>query len=354
MFRFGKWIATAVLVGNAAVASGQQIKVFEGIGREATPREVAAWDIDVRADFKGLPKGSGSVADGMNLWDTKCASCHGTFGESNEVFTPLVGGTTLEDQKRGRVASLIDPAQPQRSTLMKVSTVSSLYDYIYRAMPWNEPRSLTPDDTYAVLAYLLNLGEIVPEDFVLSDQNIAQVQQKMPNRNGMTREHGFWSVNGVPDVKAEACMTNCVAEVVITSSLPDFARNAHENLAEQNRQYGPYRGADSTKPPLDKLPGASYRRVSTAAPAQGATADTRALFAKNGCAVCHSATSRTIGPSLRELSEKYTADAQTLKVLMAKVKQGGSGNWGAIPMPSHPQLSDDDNLMLVKWMVSGP
>jgi len=354
MFRLGKWTAVALLVAHAGAVSGQEIKVFDGIGREATPREVAAWDIDVRADFKGLPKGSGSVADGMDLWDVKCASCHGTFGESNEVFTPLVGGTTLEDQKRGRVASLTDPAQPQRSTLMKVPTVSTLYDYIYRAMPWNEPRSLTPDETYAVLAYMLNLGDIVPENFVLSDQNMAQVQQKMPNRDGMTHDHGLWAVDGTPDVKAQACMTDCVAEVVITSTLPEFARNAHENLAQQNRQYGPYRGVDTTQPPLDKLPGVSYQRVSSAMPAQATMTDARALFAKNGCATCHSATSRTVGPSIRDVSERYTDDAQTLKMLTAKVRQGGSGVWGAIPMPAHPQLGDDDNLILVKWMVSSP
>ena len=64
------------------------------VGRTATPAEIAAWDIDVRPDFKGLPKGSGSVAKGQEVWEAKCASCHGIFGESNEVFTPLVGGTT--------------------------------------------------------------------------------------------------------------------------------------------------------------------------------------------------------------------------------------------------------------------
>jgi cytochrome c len=67
---------------------------------------VAAWDIDVRPDFKGLPAGSGSVEKGQDIWEAKCASCHGVFGESNEVFSPLVGGTTKEDVKTGRVANL--------------------------------------------------------------------------------------------------------------------------------------------------------------------------------------------------------------------------------------------------------
>ena len=117
---------------------------YPGIGRAATAKEVAAWDIDVRPDFKGLPKGSGlGGRRAWSVWETKCASCHGIFGESNEVFSPLVGGTTADDVKTGRVARLLDPAYPGRTTLMKVPTVSTLWDYINRAMPWNAPKSLS-------------------------------------------------------------------------------------------------------------------------------------------------------------------------------------------------------------------
>src|SRR5258705_7234752 len=99
---------------------------YPGVGRPATPSEIAAWDIDVRPDFKGLPAGSGSVVQGQKIWDDKCASCHGTFGESNEVFTPLVGGTTADDIKTGRVKSLTANDQG-RTTLMKVATISTLW-----------------------------------------------------------------------------------------------------------------------------------------------------------------------------------------------------------------------------------
>ena len=111
------------------------------VGRDATPAEVRAWDIDVRPDFKGLPKGSGSVSRGEAVWEEKCASCHGVFGESNEVFTPLVGGTSKDDIKTGRVKGLEEGQSvvPQKTTLMKVATVSTLWDYINRAMPWNAP-----------------------------------------------------------------------------------------------------------------------------------------------------------------------------------------------------------------------
>jgi len=126
-------------------------KPYMNMGRNATPAEVAAWDIDVRPDFKGLPAGSGSVAKGQELWEKQCASCHGTFGESNEVFTPIAGGTTKDDIKTGRVASLMSDKQPQRTTIMKVATISTLWDYVHRAMPWNAPRTLTVDETYSWL-----------------------------------------------------------------------------------------------------------------------------------------------------------------------------------------------------------
>jgi cytochrome c len=80
---------TLVLPALAAAPVVPAVDAFPGIGRPATPKEIAAWDIDVRPDFKGLPKGAGSVAQGQDVWEAKCAQCHGIFGESNEVFSPL-------------------------------------------------------------------------------------------------------------------------------------------------------------------------------------------------------------------------------------------------------------------------
>ena len=108
-------LAAVVLILLAGPVAAQER--YNGIGRTATPAEIAAWDIDVRADFTGLPKGAGTVARGQEIWDAKCASCHGTFGESNEVFPPIVGGTTADDAKRGKVRSLIE-SNDQRTTLM--------------------------------------------------------------------------------------------------------------------------------------------------------------------------------------------------------------------------------------------
>jgi len=361
MFKLDKFIARlsllflALFIANLAYAQSTQGSArFPGLGRNATPAEVAAWDIDVRPDFKGLPKGSGSVEQGQTIWEAKCASCHGIFGESNEIYTPIAGGTTKDDIKTGKVASLVDMKQPQRTTLMKVPTVSTLWDYIYRAMPWNAPRTLNPDDTYALVAFILSLGDIVPDNFVLSNTNIAQVQEKMPNRHGMTTKHGFWNVKDKPDVNGSSCMNNCVAFEQIGSTLPDFARDAHGNIVDQNRLYGPYRGADTTKPPIAKLPGVlgvglAHAKDTHAIVTKGAAA----LFKNENCSACHAPNAKLVGPSISDVAGKYTGQSGAQDKLMAKVKNGGSGVWGAIPMPAQAQLSAEDTAILVRWMLTG-
>jgi S-disulfanyl-L-cysteine oxidoreductase SoxD len=350
------WVA-AVLVGVAGATSAQ---VLPGLGRPATPKEISAWDIDVRPDFKGLPKGAGSVSQGQDIWESKCASCHGVFGESNEVFSPLVGGTTAEDIKTGRVARLKDASFPGRTTLMKVPTVSTLWDYINRAMPWNQPKSLKVDEVYAVTAFLLNLGGVVPDDYTLADQNIREVQNRMPNRNGMTTEHAMWPGKGIgvktPDVKAVACMTNCRTEPAVASMLPDFARNAHGNLAEQNRLVGAQRGADTTVPPgAAPAPkaGAPVAAAALAAPAAVAAGpDLNGLLAKNACTACHAVERKLVGPSFQEIAKKHAGRTDAVAYLGQKIKAGGVGVWGQIPMPAQ-NISAQDAQTLATWLAEG-
>lgn len=349
MSRFIKSLALVALLGSAAVASAQN---YPNIGRTATEKEIAAWDIDVRADFKGLPKGSGTVSMGMDVWEGKCASCHGTFGESNEVFTPIIGGTTKEDIKTGRVAALKDGSQPQRTTIMKVPTVSTLWDYVNRAMPWNAPKSLTTEEVYSVVAYMLNMAEIVPEDFTLSDQNIAEVQKRMPNRNGMTTDHGMWRVDGKPDVKSVACMKDCPVEPVIRSSLPASARDAHGNLAEQNRTFGPVRGADTTKPaPTGALTAAKMAMTKAAAAQPAAEAEGLRLAKQFACVACHGVNNKILGPAFTDIGAKYKADAGAAAALASKVKNGTAGVWGSVPMPAQGHIADKDIATMVSWIL---
>lgn len=352
MSRFIKLGAGALLVAAAAAAFAGPLT---NLGRTATPKEVAAWDIDVRPDFKGLPKGSGTVAAGQAVWEGKCASCHGTFGESNEVFTPLVGGTTVEDVKSGRVAALVNGRQPQKTTLMKVATVSTLWDYINRAMPWTEPKSLTTDEVYAVTAYLLNMGEIVPDDFVLSERTIAEAQARMPNRNGMVTTHGMWEVKGKPDVRSVACMKNCPTDPAPRSTLPEAARNAHGNLALQTRGFGATRGVDTTRPaPATRAarPPAVAAPIAAASVPAAASAIPTALLQSNACLACHGLDSKVMGPSFSAVRAKYKDDAAAAARLADKIKNGSSGAWGPIPMPAQGHVKDEDLKVLVGWILA--
>jgi cytochrome c len=270
------------------------------------------------------------------------------FGESNEVFNPLVGGTTADDVKTGRVAMLMRRDYPGRTTLMKVSQVSTLWDYIRRAMPWTQPKSLTVEEVYAVTAYLLNLGGVVPDDFTLSDRNIAQVQQRLPNRNGVTTQHGLWpgdefAPKARPDVQATACMKDCPVETKVTATLPAFARNAHGNLAQQNRIVGAQHGVDTGA--AAPAPAAAIPTPAALSPPQ----EVAALTQKNNCTACHAIDRRVVGPSWAEIAQKHNGRAD---YLAGKIRSGGSVIWGAFPMP--PQtLSDAVARSLATWLASG-
>lgn len=343
-------LALAGAMAGGAVAQGKDAaERFAGIGRNATPKEVQAWDIDVRPDFKGLPAGSGSVQKGMDVWESKCASCHGVFGESNEVFSPLIGGTTADDIKVGHAARLKDPAFPGRTTLMKVATVSTLWDYINRAMPWNAPKSLSTEEVYAVTAYLLNLGGVVPDNFTLSDRNIAEVQQKMPNRNGMTTQHALWpgsefAKSAKPDTQAAACMSNCGPAPQVRSALPAHASNNHGNLADQNRLVGAQHGIATEAPNggAGAKPASALKDAKAAAPT--------AALEKNACVACHGVDQKIVGPAFAEIAKKYPGQQD---YLLGKIRSGGTGVWGSIPMPPQPGVSEDDAKAIAGWLAGG-
>ena len=347
-------LALAGLACALGVAAGPTASAdkYPGVGRAATPSEIAAWDIDVRPDFKGLPPGSGSVAQGQDVWEAKCASCHGVFGESNQVFSPLVGGTTAQDVKTGRVARLTDAAYPGRTTLMKVATLSTLWDYINRAMPWNQPKSLAPDEVYAVTAYLLNLANVVPDNFTLSDRTMAEAQARLPNRLGMSTAHALWPGQELggkakPDVASPRCMRDCVSAIAVASALPDFARNQHGNLAEQNRPVGPQRGADTSQP--EATPGTAPPSPTVAMLAVTEAKSALALASKNACTACHGLAQKMVGPSFADIGRKYPGQ---IDYLAAKIKSGGVGLWGPITMPAQT-LSEADAKTIAIWLAAG-
>ncbi len=374
MFRW----ASLVVVCLLPWLSVAQTPKFESIGRTATPQEIKAWDIDVRPDFKGLPKGQGSVKQGEVIWEAQCASCHGSFGESSEVFTPIAGGTTADDVKTGRVKSLLPGSnQPQRTTLMKLSALSSLWDYINRAMPWNAPKSLSADEVYASTAYVLHLGNVLPADFVLSDKNMRDVQALLPNRNGLTTAHSMWPGNEFggsvkPDVQGSNCMSNCAVKTAVLSTLPEHARDAHGNLAEQSRPLGASRGLETlsansrnialktpensqntpSNSPLDPSIRAQVAPEIVAGMKPVTLAQIKPVLDKNACLSCHGMSSKLVGPSLKDIAARYKTRNDAVVLLSGKIKNGGQGVWGAIPMPAQA-LSVDEASQIARWLMGG-
>jgi cytochrome c len=241
--------------------------------------------------------------------------------------------------------------------MMKLATVSTLWDYINRAMPWTAPKSLKTDEVYAVTAYMLNLAYVVPDNFVLSDKNIAEVQKRMPNRNGMSTQHNLWpgkefSGTAKPDTANVVCMKDCVPEIKVSSMLPDYARNAHGNLAEQNRTVGQQKGADTLQP--ERKSGVSVMSESpttppTVKPAAKTVDPAIALLVKHNCNACHAQDRKIVGPSFNDMAKKYLGKVDYLS---GKIKSGGGGVWGPIPMPAQ-NAPDADIKTIASWLAAG-
>ena len=315
MSRWGELarVGVVALFATAAISTASAPLRY-GFGQPATPLQVVAWDIDVRPDGAGLPGGRGSVSAGQSIYDRKCASCHGTFGESN-AYMAIAGGV-------GTLGS----DQSLRTTGSKLNFATTLWDYINRAMPFEAPKSLTPDEVYALTAYVLHLNDIVPADAVLDQHSLPQV--KMPNRDGFTTRHGFMRRDGTPDTRNVACMDRCVADVRVISRLPDYAIDEHGDLALQSRVF-------ATAPaPTTANAGASLARAS-------------------GCIACHGVTEKRIGPTFREVAAKYAGADAAEPGLVAKVREGSTGAWGSVPMPAQAQLTVADTRVVVQWILAG-
>jgi len=186
-------MATAILFPffTASQAAADQ-RPFN-LGEVATAEQVAGWDIDVRPDGLGAPVGAGNAFDGEEVYADRCASCHGDFGEAVDNWPVLVGG-------EGTLAS----HDPVKTTGSYWPYASTMYDYIYRAMPFGEAQSLTHDETYQIVAYLLYMNDIIDDEFEVNQDNIGTIE--MPNRDG------FMMPDPRPDaqpISGIACMKDC-------------------------------------------------------------------------------------------------------------------------------------------------
>jgi cytochrome c len=162
---------------GAASAAGANYRGPFGFGREATEEEIAAWDIDVRPDGAGLPDGSGTVAAGAELFAEKCVECHGEDG---------TGGPYASGPFGAGLVGPYDPAAPWPPSPRTIGSfwpyATTVYDYIQRAQPYNAPGSLTPDEVYALVAWLLYQNELIAEDAVIDAESLPQVEMPAHER----------------------------------------------------------------------------------------------------------------------------------------------------------------------------
>lgn len=215
MSRSVRIAAVALLVAAMLAVANSQIEAQQiatqaavktssklGLGRPALPDEIKAWDTDVRPDGKGLPPGKGTVKQGDALFQERCASCHGEFGEGAGRWPVLAGG-----------AGTLKADRPDKTIGSFWPDLSTAFDYIKRAMPYGNARSLTDDEVYAIVAYLLSMNDIVKdENFELNDKNFTSI--KMPNATAFfdddreTSEKQFW--------KKDPCMKDCRSAPKVT------------------------------------------------------------------------------------------------------------------------------------------
>lgn len=198
----GAVVVAALALPALAEDAGQFPEGGFGLGREATPEEIALWDIDIRPDGKGLPEGSGSVEAGEEIWTYECAHCHGDFAEGIDRWPVLAGG-------EGTLAN----DRPVKTIGSYWPYLSTVYDYVYRAMPFGYSQSLSADDIYAITAYLLYSNYIVEDDFVLSRENFTEV--RLPNEDGFFMDDR--AETELPVFTGEPCMTDCKDSVEITA-----------------------------------------------------------------------------------------------------------------------------------------
>ena len=285
------------LVAISAVAKDAEKPVgYYGYGNAASDEQIAAWDIDVRPDGKGLPPGSGSVEEGEFLYEDQCAQCHGSFGEGEGRYPSLAGGE-----------GSLQEARPHKSVGSYWKYTSTLWDYIHRAMPFTRPESLSDDEVYAVTAYVLYLNDLVEDDFILSQQNLASM--RLPNEDSFIADQR-------PDVHNERCISDCrdPAAIVIKSEAPLY------------------------KP--DKV-------VVT----QAVAAEPGVTVYQGSCGLCHDA---GIGgaPSVGDVAQWSPRIEQGINVLYQHAISGFEGDTGFMPAKGgFVQLSDEEVKAAVDHMI---
>jgi len=163
-------ISAALLA--AALNAGIALADSPRLGQPVTEADLAKWDLSIGPDGVGLPPGSGTAAQGAAVFAQKCEACHGREG-SGGIAAKLYGGIGTLTDGPGVAVRTVGNYWPYATTV---------FDFIRRSMPWNQPKSLTADEIYATTAYILKLNGIIGDNDVMTADTVAKV--KMPNRDG--------------------------------------------------------------------------------------------------------------------------------------------------------------------------
>ena len=208
----------ALIASAQAAGSGMREGKFN-LGRPALDVEVAAWDWDVSPDGTGLPDGSGNAYDGEELFAEECAICHGDFAEGVDNWPKLAGGMDTLDHE--------DPLKTVGSYWPHLSTA---FDYVRRSMPFGNAGSLTDDETYAIVAYILYSNDLIDDEFELSRETFFDVE--MPNANGFIMDDRAETEYTIFTTES-ACMSDCKDSVEITMRAAVLDVTPEEEGAEQ-------------------------------------------------------------------------------------------------------------------------
>lgn len=331
----------ASVIAGAAVAQSVDSPALDatgvsyGLGRAALPEEVAAWDIDIRPDGAGLPEGAGDVWTGEEVFIENCAVCHGDFAEGLDRWPSLAGGMGTLTHDR-----------PDKTVGSYWPYLSTVFDYVNRAMPYGYAQSLEPDQVYAITAYLLYSNGIVEDDFELSKENFAEV--RLPNEENFFMDDR--AEGELPAFTREVCMENCKEDVEITmrAVVLDVTPET-EGTATEPAEIAPVGQDDAAAAPEDGTEMAADDpqaveeeavEMAAAAPDPELVAQGEAAFRQ--CQACHQVgedAAHRVGPILNDLFGRTAGTFEDFRYSNVMAEAGEEGLvW--TPQTLHDFLAD--------------
>ncbi|RYH10711.1 c-type cytochrome [Tropicimonas sp. IMCC6043] len=305
-----------------------------GLGRLALPEEINAWNLDILPDGTGLPDGEGDVWTGDEIFSEYCAVCHGDFAEGVDNWPKLAGGMGTLDRE--------DPLKTVGSYWPYLSTT---FDYVRRSMPFGNAQTLTDDEVYSIVAYILYSNDLVDEDFVLSKETFLDVE--MPNADGFILDDR--AETELERFSQEPCMENCKDSVEITMRAAVLDVTPEETRAKTiaklikdtdpkapKAEAAEAEGVETAAAPVAEAAPAAEETapaVEAAAPAASEAAPDPALVAAGEavfkkCKACHmvgDGAKNRVGPALNGVVGRTAGSAEGFKYSKPMLAAGEEG-----------------------------